>query len=132
MATVSPWLIWLVLRLDDINGIFMGGCFIGGIGVVGFMVARFIYVIDDDQEAKKISNYIGWIAIPVFVTSMLLAALVPTSKEAIAIWGLPKLANSVIMDKAQKVPEKAVDKLLRWLEEDKKEAKATGESSTPE
>lgn len=125
---ISEWEIYLFTRLDGIRDLFL---FLGSLvfGVL-FLVAIFYAVwINEDcykDKSKHWKRYIGIIAGLAFTLSacVILHVAVPSTKEAAAIYLIPKIANN---EQLQKVPDNALKllnaKLEAWIKDIGKEKK---------
>lgn len=110
------WLIYVVARLDALNVFFKLTTIIFGAATVILFAIYIADKIDNygdgGEKSKPFLKLFGLIAV-IFIT---MAILLPTSKEAVAIYLIPKIARN---EDVQKVPSNAVKflniKLEEWL-----------------
>lgn len=106
--------IYLMTRLDSIIGLSLGISIVGWIGILitGIIAAVNHDFGDDITLMKKILK----ISTPIVLFFTLLALFVPSSKEAAAIYLIPKIANN---EQVQQLPENAMKvlnlKLQEWI-----------------
>ena len=126
---ISGWDIYLISRLNDIQ--FLSGL-LGYFNILGFVillvctiVKKYEYLETNYEEYKEkyLRQYKNFkkrtilCFIPAFLL-VSLAVLTPSTKEAIAIWALPKIVNN---EQAQQIPENFAklinDKLQEWMKD---------------
>lgn len=123
---VTPSDIYWMTRMDNIctaAGFFVAisGVATVGLGLIGASMKEAITyrsgVEKPDNESRAIGallhRQLRWV-VPVFVVSVLAAILVPTTKEAIAIVVIPKIANN---ESVQGIGEDLVNTAREWIEE---------------
>ena len=120
---MSGWLIYWITRLDSIMGCAIVLSILGGIGCVVYIVWRILEGVHYEgtyssswggEQYGLARKAIGRVVIPIFVAGLLVAVFIPTTKEACAIYLIPKIANN---EQVQKVPEQALRLLNAKLEE---------------
>jgi hypothetical protein len=116
---MSPWFIYLFTRLESINEIIRLLSVLTAVLVPSWIVIGFMaQVIEkNDYLVKPLFKYKTKLII--FVIMILsLNILVPTTKEAAAIYLLPKIVNN---ENISHIPNKALDVLNNkfdlWIEE---------------
>jgi len=113
---ITSWDIYLITRLGDINFVFGIATIAAGITAGILLAVSLIIAIDADPEGAKpvFKNTIRVAA--VFFMLSLVGTLIPTTKEAIAIYAIPKIANN---ESAQQIPvnfAKLINKKLQeWM-----------------
>ena len=94
MELVTSWQIYWFTRLDMIQGV--GIVFIL-LGVIVSFISGLITLVTDPQREK--SDHVAartifrW-SFPMFIFGVIIACFVPNSKEAAAIWAIPKVINN--------------------------------------
>ncbi len=131
MDNLTWWHVYLFTRLDVLNSISILGLVLTNISLAAAVVIaaynndmRDIYRVDS-YSYKSHTNILKWcvsylkiggIAAVLFLITF---TLVPTQKEAAAIYLLPKLVNSSAMKEAEKLPETLVKlldaKMKAWI-----------------
>lgn len=91
---ISPWLIYLILQLDSVIGILKGVIFVSSISTI---VCLFVFAISSEFEKdEKLNRGAGKYAKKfggILLVSAILIAIVPSTKTAILIYGLPQAAE---------------------------------------
>lgn len=108
--------IYVITRLDSILGTLWGATVISIIALLVFVVLLCPAFIEEMDELKKVCKK-GIITSSVcLITFGILMALVPTTKEAVAIWAIPKIANDETVQHIPKDFAKLIDtKLQEWI-----------------
>lgn len=102
---LTSWEIYWITRLESI-GISM--LIISVVSLFIFIVTFFKYLKHDiDSLYYKFS-------ISVFVISIFIASMIPSTKEMAAIYVLPKIVNN---EKIQGIPDKILDLSNKWLDD---------------
>ena len=116
---ISPWTIYWITRLDSIQA----GC--GIVLIVGMIVAFFLGIgailitIESEWDGcwPVYKAVIRWMLI-ICVPAMLIGVATPSTKQAVAIYLIPKIANN---EQIQQVPENALrllnSKLEEWIQD---------------
>lgn len=104
---MSGWLIYWITRLDAIQILFIVATMLCGMGV---LVSMAFYDLEEWKPGKVWARRFLLIAI----IPALGLVFVPSTKEAAAIYLIPKIANN---EQVQKVPEQALRLLNAKLEE---------------
>lgn len=134
---ISPWLVYFVMMLDNVNTFLAVITFIG---IIGSIVLLFFCCVNKScaidssyEETKKgyesqFELFYKWLkpAVLVSVASFLLCVFVPTTNQMAAILIIPKMANSQFSQEIQKLPVdlvKLADKYIqKQLQGDNKNA----------
>lgn len=107
---MSYWFMYWFTRLDALNSLFVGisipsiisliigSCFYVGISLVG--------KIENDENLISVGNQIRslliYVIMPLLFIGALGSTLIPTTKEAAAIYLVPKIVNN---EELQKIPD---------------------------
>jgi len=124
---MNMWLMYLVLKLDNISGALIAFSVILGMVVIfgglGLFALRDIHE-DDEAFLKnilpKLFKIYKRVSI-VTITIVCLAILVPTTKQMAAIYFVPKVINN---KQVQKMPNKLVVLANSWMDEQIKSIKS--------
>lgn len=107
---------WLT-RLDGIRVIMDVMLIIGAIASVVFAVAYFIESLEKDEE--YVSNKPGKmlkIFIPIFLLSAVARVFIPSTNEALMIWGVGGTIDYIKgNEKIKQIPDKCIDALDMWV-----------------
>jgi len=126
---ITSWDIYWITRLDLLNVVCIA--LLTGSGIV--LIIIFINIFGEDlvealwkEDSLLITRKIIKIGGLVFILSLLSFILIPSTKEAVAIYMVPKIANN---EQVQKLPDNAMKflngKFKEWINdmEGKKEGK---------
>ena len=105
-------LYWLT-RLDYIQG-----CLSASLFFLGFMiiVAAAFALVYDEKDAVTARKTLKW-GIPSFVITMIVLCFIPSTKEAMLIYGLGGTIDYIKSnDKAKELPDKVIDALTRYVD----------------
>lgn len=111
---LSGWLVYLIVKLDTIRAMSLVFGISGGVvlALLGLVYAIFRADGKSCDGFKKPFKY----TIIIFIISTIMITAVPTTKEASAIYMLPKIINN---EHVQKLPENVVkllnSKLEKWI-----------------
>jgi len=115
---ISPWLVYLVVMLDNINILFRISIILSVVSLFIILVNYMSETTTDDEKLelnKKWKNSFMTLSVGV-----LLFLLVPSTKQAVAIYIIPKVSNSISTSKfMQSVPDKLETIINNLLKEDK-------------
>jgi len=112
---MSSFDIYWILKLDEIHNLLGFISFFLFMGAILLGCSAFSMWFDGDarknvyRQCRK-GSYISCILFVVFLS---LCILIPTTKQACAIYVLPKIINN---EKVQKIPEKILDLSNQWLD----------------
>ena len=111
MNGLSPWTVYWISRLTIIREAAVAmaviSFFVAGIMLCFYFVARGDEAIWGKEILKKLRRCL-WVALAASVASAVIAIFTPTTKEAIAIYVLPKVVNSEAGQEAQELPLKLI------------------------
>lgn len=115
--TVSAWQIYLVTRLDGINGLL---AVLFPLALVIIFVGMLFLINDDTLEEKSVAAFRKAVSVSLVLAPLLGLALVlvPTSKEAAAMLVVPKVVNSKLVQ--QNIPEVVRELCRQVLDKEKK------------
>jgi len=108
---MNGWLIYWITRLDALQAGFIVTLVVGTILSIVMSIAFF----SEGWEPGKM-----WLKrfVSIAITAGLLLVFLPSTKEAVAIYLIPKIANN---EQVQKVPEQALRmlnaKLEQWIDD---------------
>lgn len=124
---ISSWMIYLITRLAGIKFIS------GGLCIISFIMIIVLSICESDYEGgMKALFSSGWFKAVIItaVTSGLLFFAIPTPKEAVAIWLVPKIINNEdVQGSIEKLPKFANKYLEKELIEFMKGDEASGSSN---
>lgn len=128
---MSPWLLYWILRCDDIRSTFgfaAAAFLITAIVSLGILLIVAFALMDSnlkDDENKR--NWLMWrrclyfITIPIFIVTGITncaKALIPSTAQMAVIYVVPKVANCAIEDEVlRKIPKKLVNLADNWIDE---------------
>lgn len=98
--------IYWITRLDGINNCAVGVSIVTGIAFFFFTIFHFCAIADKMYEIVPLFLRTAVISGIFFALSLITLVFVPTTKEAIIIYGLPKVVNN---EKVQQKVSSAVD-----------------------
>lgn len=114
---MSPWTVYWITRLDSMSVlftvIFLTLLIVGG-------VVLLVGTIETDGQWIKVPGLrkFAIIGVSIFLFAGLGSMLLPSTKEAIAIYALPKIVNN---EQVQQIPENAVnlinEQMKAWLDD---------------
>lgn len=108
-------LYWLT-RLDAINTVSLTFEILSSISVILSLLV--CLTTEDILPPKKVIRPVFKIAVPTFTISLLLQIFVPTTKEALVIWGIGGTMDYLKSnEKAIQLPDKCIDALDLFINE---------------
>ena len=121
---MSMWFVYFLIKLDSLGNLFTATTiFIGLVlfvsGIVWVWCSEQPTTAGEEKTRKFVEKHImkKFYAI-LFVFFLTLTTLLPTTKQAIVIYALPKIANN---EQVKELPSNAVklinEKMKQWLEE---------------
>lgn len=124
---MNMWLMYLILKLDDIANGLKASCALS-MTILIVTLVMFIFsslMVGDFPKGvasvkKTINSLFKW-AIPILIVSFLLHIILPTTKQAAAIYFVPKVINN---KEVQKMPDKLVTLANSWMDEQIKSIKS--------
>ena len=114
MTEITPTFIYWITRLNGIN-IFLGTIMtLAAIAVFIFLIGMIVTKVDHDVEEYGIFKKYLLTSIYIFIPITILFILTPTTKEACAIYVVPKIVNN---EKVQNIGQEFYDLALDWMKE---------------
>lgn len=114
MQEITPSFIYWITRLNGIN-IFLGTIMSLSIIVVFiFLIGMIVTKLDHDVEEYGIFKRYLITSTYIFIPITILFILTPTTKEACAIYVVPKIVNN---EKVQNIGQEFYDLALDWMKE---------------
>jgi hypothetical protein len=112
---ITAWDIYWITRLDTLNVAFH---VMLAISVVACMLLPILYLAFIDFELRSLANVITKFSIPIVIALIVIGGFgwtfTPTTKEACAIYLIPKIANN---EQVQKIPNNFAKLLNTKMEE---------------
>lgn len=107
---------WLT-RLDSICVFMTVMLIISAIASVVFAVAYFIEILEQDEEyMSKIPGKMLKIFISMFLLSAVARVFIPSTNEALMIWGIGGTIDYIKgNEKMKQIPDKCIDALDMWV-----------------
>lgn len=114
---ITGWDIYWITRLDAIRHVTDLIAFISGLAML-LGIAWYFFELFEDGKQLWVVKHILKVVIPVFLVALICSVVPPTTKEAAAIYLLPKIVNN---EQVQKLPDNAVKflnvKLEAWIKD---------------
>ena len=116
---INAWDVYLVSQLDNFIAFFRA------VGSLGFLISFTMVIIywvnlNNFPESKplKTAGMVGKILIIPMVLLIIISVALPSTKTAVAMWGVPKIVND---ENIQEIPQNTAklinEKLKSWLQE---------------
>jgi len=90
------------------------------IGIIALVISIFIIIVsleEDDSDVKKVGIKFFKISFTIFICGLIFKIFVPTSKEALLIWGVGGTIDYLQENPtAQKLPDKCIKALDKWVD----------------
>jgi hypothetical protein len=104
--TITPMMMYWITRLDYLQPLF---------GISGGVVVVFSVLVVVPCWAEGATRFIRplLITLAIGLSSIIIACLIPSTKEAAAIIIIPKIVNN---EKVQQIPSKLMDLANEWLD----------------
>jgi hypothetical protein len=132
---INEWQLWLLLKLDALHGAFV----VSAILIVGAIAAaavwsqsyvgRYTTAEEDEDERKRRFRLVfgRWYIYVIAPLMLALSLLTPSTKEALIIFGVPKLLNSqqetlAVLERMPLKVTKALDSYIEDLLKDDEKA----------
>ena len=114
---ISPYLVYWITRLDSIIGAMEVFLFLTiVISTIGTIVLFISLADDEDTNAWPIALKAAKIIVPIVAVFFILKTFIPTTKEAAAIYIIPKISNNESVQEIPKIVAKLMDaKLQKWI-----------------
>lgn len=94
MELITPSQIYWMTRLGYIQGFFIGCLAIGFlVSIITFFIMK-ITVSEYDKAEHNLARFFFRIAFPAFIVGLFGSFFTPSTEEAMAIWGIPKIVNN--------------------------------------
>ena len=126
---MSMWLLYLILRLNMISN-FLVLISLGSLSIlIGMLI---VYILNSSEKWRTINELKKTIKpiwkffkpkILIALIPLLLSILIPTTKQAAAIYFVPKVINN---KQISKMPDKLVTLANSWMDEQIKSIKSEG------
>ena len=108
---ISGWQVYMILKLDAIRGMFLTGTIISGVIAVLLTVMLVSYRITEDPPDDRDRRIVTYLfrnilkAASVFLLFFMLTVLIPTTRQFVLIYIIPKVVNSDFIQKD--IPEES-------------------------
>lgn len=113
--------IYWITRLGYIQGSLIAFLVLVGIAIVAATIS---FMCDDDafaDESSRARKVLKW-AVPSFAIALSVLCFVPSTKEAMLIYGVGGTIDYIKSnDKAKQLPDKCIDALTRYVDSIEKE-----------
>ena len=90
------------------------------VGIIAVVISLFILAValeEQDADVKKTGTKFFRISFIIFICGLILKIFVPTSKEALLIWGVGGTIDYLQENPtAQKLPDKCIKALDKWVD----------------
>ena len=90
------------------------------VGIIAVIVSIFIMIVsleEGDSDVKRVGVKFFKVSFPILICSLILKVFVPTSKEALLIWGVGGTIDYLQENPtAQKLPDKCIKALDKWVD----------------
>ena len=140
---ISGWAVYLVLKLDDIRGVFLAGTIASGVitALLAVMLASYGITGDDPEDRER--GIATWLlrnllkAASMFLLFLTVTILIPTTRQFALIYIIPKVVNSDFVQKdipaeSREIYELGKDILKQTIKEWRNEGKDKAESKSAE
>lgn len=106
--------IYLITRLDSIQGLFIASTCISVIFIALLLIALIVNITEGDSTEYQ--NKAIKITIPILIISVLGIVFTPTTKEDLMIWGVGGTIDYVKSNEiAKQLPDKVVNAFDTWV-----------------
>lgn len=114
MQEITPSFIYWITRLNGIN-FFLGTILtFATIAFVVFIICLILSKLNGDDDEKSTFHFCFVISTAIFLLSAILFVFTPTTKEACAMYVVPKIVNN---EKVQNIGQEFYDLALDWMKE---------------
>jgi len=90
------------------------------IGIIAVIVSIFILIVsleEGDSDVRRVGVKFFKVSFPILICGLILKVFVPTSKEALLIWGVGGTIDYLQENPtAQKLPDKCIKALDKWVD----------------
>lgn len=109
--------IYWITRFDPINTCAMVFLILSAIVTAIFIIGFFISLAEDEKESLPVIKKMLKISTPILVVCLLIKIFVPTTKEALLIYGVGGTIDYVKSNPvAKQLPDKCVNALDKWVD----------------
>lgn len=114
MTEITPSFIYWITRLDQFNALTGFASLISFVTAVVFMVIMIVQADASNDKSYHIALRGFKISLSVLAIFSLIHIFIPTTKEACAMYVVPKIVNN---EKVQNVSKEFYDLALDWMKE---------------
>lgn len=108
---ISPWVVYLITRLDSIRDLLCGVVFLSIFFPFVFMLVSELFEPDNaDEELKRCVK----MAVVAAVTAGVCLTFLPTTKEVIVIYASSKVTLQTMQDTGEAI-DKAIDRVVEKI-----------------
>lgn len=90
------------------------------VGIIAVIVSIFILIVgldEGDTDVKRVGVKFFKISFPILICGLIFKIFIPTSKEALLIWGVGGTIDYLQENPtAQKLPDKCIKALDKWVD----------------
>lgn len=104
---IDPWTVYWITRLDGINAV---AVVLFSLLLLISLVSIAVCLAEDDSPARRVA----FVVVPLTLLCAAVAVFVPTTKEACAIYMIPKIANN---EDVQGVAAEVRDLARDWIKD---------------
>lgn len=109
--------IYWITRLDTLCGLSLSLLILSGILGLVAIIPYCMAAIEKEEKVCKIIKKIMIVCATIFFTSAIVNVFLPTTKEALAIYGIGGTIDYIKSnDKAKELPDKVIDALDRYVD----------------
>lgn len=110
--------LYWITRFGAINGCATTFLVLSSIISIVVLILIVLCIADEDEKGLLICKKISNVSVPTFIVSLLLAIFVPTTKEALIIYGVGGSIDYLRSNPtASKLPDKCIETLDMWINE---------------
>lgn len=86
--------------------------------ILGIVIIGYVTCLDDkDESGVKLTKKLMKVFVPVFTISLLITVFLPTTKEALVIYGVGGTIDYIKANPtAKKLPDKCINALDKWVD----------------
>ena len=90
------------------------------VGIIAVIISIFILIAgldEGDSDVKRVGMKFFRVSFPILICGLILKIFIPTSKEALLIWGVGGTIDYLQKNPtAQKLPDKCIKALDKWVD----------------
>ena len=118
---MSTWMMYLLVMMDNVKCLLLIFAIVSGsIWIASLIIGALrLSECDSDEEAKITKQHIDFVKriTPITLIFILLSLGTPNSKQLVAIWLVPKMANAVqANEQMQELPDNILNLANEWIE----------------